>query len=99
MTVVAEILNANGARLEFGTFTLDPASIADGAQGAEAVTVNGAEAGDLVFCECQGLDASLAYAGSKVTDADEVTVYINNDSGGAVNGAEKTWSYMLVKLA
>jgi hypothetical protein len=88
-----------GAWVEFGTFTLDPASINDNAQGAEAVAISGAKAGDLVFVSPEAFDTGLIPAGAKVTNTDEVTVYINNESGGAVNGASKTWNYILVHLS
>jgi hypothetical protein len=90
-----------GAWLEFGTFTLDPASIAAASQGTTTVTIDGATSGDLIFISPEGLDNKLAPAGAKVTAADTVTVYLNNviDSTTAVDGASKTWSYILVHLS
>lgn len=100
MAVKAKLHDAvQGAWLEFGTFVLDPASIADNAQGEETVTITGAKAGDQVFVSCEDLDVGLIPAGAKVTDTDEVTVYINNESGGAVDGVSLTWNYLLVHLS
>jgi len=88
-----------GANLEFGTLTLNPASLGDNAQGEYTVTVTGAKAGDLIFVNAEDLDVGLAVVGAKVTATDTITIYINNESGGAVDGANLTYSYMLVHLS
>ena len=99
MAVSARDFSFKGAHVEVGTFSVNPASIAAGAQGTVALTVTGAKTGDLVFVSAPDLEADLVPAGAKVTAADTVTVYINNPGAGAVDGAAKTWSYMLVKLS
>lgn len=100
MAVKARLNDAvRGAEIEIGTFTLDPASIAAGAQGAETVTITGASVGDLIFVSAEALDAGLIPAGAKVTDDDEVTVYLNNHGGSSADGGSKTWNYVLVKVA
>lgn len=93
--------SVKGGWLEFGTFTLNPASIAAAAQGVETVTVTGAKVGDLVFVNAEALDNRVAVVGAKVTATDTVTVYINNmyDATTAVDGASKTYSYILVHLS
>lgn len=90
-----------GAWIEFGTFTLDAASIAATAQGAEAVTITGAKTGDLIFVNEEAGVAMLACVGAKVTNADTVTVYLNNmyDATTAVDQTSKTFNYMLVHLS
>lgn len=102
MGVLAKINDAvRGAWLEFGTFTLNPASIAAASQGVETVTITGAKTGDLVFVNAEALDNRIAVVGAKVTADDTVSVYINNmyDATTAVDGGSKTYSYMLVHLS
>jgi hypothetical protein len=90
-----------GGDVEFGTFTLDPASIAAASQGISTVTVTGAKVGDLVFVNAEALENRIAVVGAKVTATDTVSVYINNmfDSTTAVDGVSKTYSYMLVHMS
>ena len=86
-----------GGWIEFGTFTLDPASIAATAQGAETVTISGIAAGDQAVANPRGADAMLAFAGCEVTDTDELTVYLNNayDATTAVDGASLTYDVII----
>lgn len=102
MAKVGEIRDAvRAAWIEFGTFTLDPASIAAASQGIETVTITGAKTGDLVFVNPEALENRLIPAGAKVTAADTISVYLNNayDATTAVNGGSKTWSYVLIHLS
>jgi len=89
-----------GAWVEFGTFTLDPASIAAAGKGTETVAITGVDTGDLVFVNGEDLAAMITVTGAKVTAADVVSVYINNmyDATTAVDGGEKTFSIMIVHL-
>jgi len=91
----------NGAWIEFGTFTLDPASIAAAAQGVETVTITGAKTGDQVFVNAQALPLMAIMAGAKVTATDTISLYLNNayDSVTAVDIASKTFDYMLIHLS
>lgn len=102
MAKVGEIRDAvRAAWIEFGTFTLNPASIAAASQGIETVTITGAKTGDLVFVNPEALENRLIPAGAKVTAADTVSVYLNNayDATTAVDGGSKTWSYVLIHLS
>ncbi len=101
MALKAVNYSLKGAWVEYGTFTLDPASIAAAAQGISTVTVTGAKTGDLIFVSAEALDNKLIPAGAKVTGTDTVSVYLNNsyDATTAVDGASKTWSYMLVHMS
>lgn len=87
-----------GAWLEWGTFTLDPAAIAAGAQGIETVTIDGIAVGDMVFIQAEALEQDISVVGSKVTADDTLSVYINNpDAGGAsVNGGNLTYNVIIV---
>jgi hypothetical protein len=90
-----------GAWIEFGTFSLNPASIDAAAQGVEEVTIEGAKVGDMVFVSPEALENRVAPVGAKVTATDTVSVYLNNlyDATTAVDGGAKTWSYMLIHLS
>ncbi len=94
-------VDAKGALIEFGTFTLDAASIAAAAQGVETVTITGAKVGDPVFVNARALGNRAAVVGAKVTAADTVSVYINNlyDATTAVNLADTTFDYILFHLS
>lgn len=90
-----------GAWVEFGTFTLDPASVAATAQGVETVTISGLAVGDQAFINPQALEAMFAAVGCKVTATDTLSVYLNNmyDATTAVNGGSKTYDVMIVHLS
>jgi hypothetical protein len=87
--------------IEFGTFTLNPASIAAASQGTETVTIAGAKTGDQIFVNPQALENRIAVVGAKITSADTATLYINNmhDATTAVDGGSKTYDYILVHLS
>lgn len=98
-TKKAEIADAvKGAWVEFGTFTLNPASLAAATKVGVAVTVSGVKAGDSVFVNPQDLDYGIVVTGAKVTADNEVTVYINNtyDATTAVDGADKTYDILIL---
>jgi hypothetical protein len=101
-TSKAEINDAvKGARLEFGTFTLDAASIAAAGKGSETVTITGVKTGDLVFINGENLPAMLVATGAKVTATDTITVYLNNvyDATTAVDAASLTYSILIVHMS
>lgn len=97
-TKKAEVNSVKGAWLEFGTFTLNAASIAAAAQGVETVTITGLATGDQAFVNCQVPTAMLIVAGCKVTATDTLTVYLNNayDATTAVDPADLTYDVMIV---
>ena len=101
MAVTARTYNLRGGWIEFGTFTLDPASIAAAAQGTSTVTISGAKTGDQIFVNAQALDNRIAVVGAKITATDTATIYINNlyDATTAVDGGSKTYDYILVHLS
>lgn len=100
-TKKAEQHNIQGAWMEFGTFTLDPASIAANAQGIETITITGVKVGDQSFVNPQAMATSMVCVGSKVTATDTLSVYLNNtiDATTAVDGAVKTWDVLIIHLS
>lgn len=96
---VAEIVDSvKGAWIEYGTFTLDAASIAAAAQGVETVTIAGLATGDGVFINAQAAPAMAILAGCKVTDTDELSVYVNNayDATTPLDMASLTFDVMII---
>lgn len=91
--------NIRGGREEWWRFSLDPASIAAGAQGIETVAIPGAKAGDPVFAQPEAIETQLIVQGAKVTADDEVSVYLSNaiDATTAINGGAKTWNLHILK--
>jgi len=92
--------NIKGADIEFGTVTsANPASIAADSAGTVVLTITGAATTDLVFVNPEALEDGLVVQGATVTDANEVTVQLQNTTESAVDGAASAYQYMLVKVA
>lgn len=88
-----------GGQVEFGTFSVDPASLATATEVETAVTVTGAKVGDLVFASPISLDSGLEPKGVRVSAADTVQVAIRNNTAGTIDGAARTWQYILIHLS
>lgn len=89
-----------GAWIEFGTISVDAASIAAAAQGIETTPVTGVKTGDMIFVNARAMEAKAALVGGKITAADEVSLYFNNmyDATTAVNLGVLTVDVMIVHL-
>lgn len=100
-TKKGEIQHGSGGWFESGTFTLDPASIAAAAQGAETVTITGLKTGDQAWINCQAAPAMAIIAGCKVTATDTLTVYLNNayDATTALDITSKTFDILILHLS
>lgn len=98
ITQKMRIDDGKGGWVEFGTFSLDGASIAAAAQGVETAAITGVAVGDAVFLNPRAMEAKAAVVGGSVTDTDEVSIYINNmyDSSTAVDLGSLTFDYMVV---
>jgi hypothetical protein len=84
-------------RIKTGTFTLNPASIADQAQAEQTVTVTGLTTADkVVLFPPAGFEALLV-GGARVSAANEVKFVLGNLSGGAIDAASATWSYLAIR--
>lgn len=83
--------------MEFGTFTLDAASIAAAAQGIETVTITGIDVGDSSYVNCRVPANRLVLAGSKVTATDTLSLYFNNlyDATTAVDQGSLTFDVQI----
>lgn len=97
---VKATFNAKGADVEIGTVTsANPASISAGAEGSVVLAITGAKTTDLIFVTPRALAAGLYVREVTVTDDDEVTVVLRNETAGAVDDAASDFDYILVKTA
>jgi hypothetical protein len=80
-----------------GSTTTNRGSIANGAQDQFTITVTGAELGDHCLCvTCDISTAALSLTGT-VTAADTVTAVLQNNTGGAVDLANATYTALVRK--
>ena len=80
--------------IEFGTVSIDPASINATTRGGTTFTLTGAATTDIIIVNPPSdLNDDLIYCGAAVTAADTVTVYLYNPTAGSINQAAATFSY------
>lgn len=83
-----------------GTVAVNPASISANACAETAVTITGAAVGDMVLLSPPAsLEAGLCASGARVSAANTVQIRLCNVTGDAVDGAERTWQYILIKAS
>lgn len=88
-----------GAKIEFGTFTLNPASLNSSSEAETTLALEGAVAGDLIFATPRALTTGLVMKGVRVTTTDTIGVHLANILTAAVDGAEATYDYLIVKFS
>lgn len=89
-----------GAKVEFGTFTLNPDTINAGTEAETTLSFDGVVSGDLIFVTPRELDGYLVEKGTRVTDTDEIGVtLINTGNTDNVDGAERTYDYIAFKFS
>ena len=80
--------------IEFGTVSIDPASINATTRGATTFTLTGAATTDIIIVNPPAtLNDDLIFAGAAVTSADTVTIYLYNPTGAGIDQASATFSY------
>lgn len=84
-----------------GSVSVDPASIAAGAEGTTAVTIAGCNPGDVVVMNppAAGITAGLGIRRCYVSAANTVSLVLGNTSGGAIDQAAGAWSYAIIRLS
>lgn len=87
-----------GAKLEFGTFTLNPTTVSGSAQAEFTLTLDGVASGDLVFVSPRSLTTGLSVVGARASAADTLAVALRNALTTDVDGAEITYDYLVVKF-
>lgn len=81
-----------------GTVSVNPPSIAGGAEADVSVTITGAAAGDVVVLQPPAaLTAGLYIVGVAVTATNTVTLRLYNVTGGAIDEAAATWNYRIFR--
>jgi hypothetical protein len=82
----------------YGTVSVDPPNINPNTSTTFTVTITGVQAGDLVFLTPPSdIEGGLVFQGADGTAANTVTIRIRNVTGAAVDGAARTWSYMVIR--
>ena len=97
-------LSVNGGTsvtyLQAGTVTVDPPSIGATSKGTVNVTISGARVGDLVFLTPpDAIEAGLLFLGASVSATNTVTIALYNATSAAIDGAARTWRYLLLRVA
>ena len=77
------------------TATVNPGTVASGAEVAGNVTVTGAALGDFVLVG-PGVDPVDVAIEAKVTAANTVTWVVNNQTGDHVDLASSTWNFLVL---
>lgn len=81
-----------------GTVSVNPASIAANTTGDTSVTIADAQAGDVIlWTPPSDLEAGLVVGGSWCASNGTVVLRLGNVTVGAIDGAAKTWSYVLIR--
>lgn len=81
-----------------GTVSVNPASIAANTTGDTSVTIASAKAGDIiVWTPPSDLEAGLVVGGSWCASDGTVVLRLGNVTVGAIDGAAKTWSYLIIR--
>lgn len=82
-----------------GTVTVDPGSITTLESLETAVTIPGAEVGDLIlFNVPASLETGIVYSGARISAANTAQLRLSNITGGSVDPASRTWTYVLIDL-
>lgn len=77
----------------------DADSIADGDEAVDTLTVTGVALGDIVLGVSCSVDVADLVLSAAVTAANEVTVSLANNTGGAVNLGSATYRVVVARLA
>lgn len=86
---------ARGPQIRRGTVAIDPPSIGAGAVGTVSVTIAGVKATDIVSLEAPAtLEAGLIPKTWRAK-TNGVDLDILNYTGGAIDGASRTWTYKI----
>jgi hypothetical protein len=82
----------------YGTVSVDPPNTNPNTSTTFTVTTSGVQTTDLVFLTPpSGIEEELVFQGADVTAAGTVTIQMRNVTGAAVDGAARTWSYMVIR--
>lgn len=86
--------------MDAGTVSVDPASLATLSSSETQVTISGAAVGDIiVMSPPASLETGLIFSGARVSAANTVQVRLSNMTAGSIDGAARTWSYFIIRMA
>jgi len=84
-------------KVDFGTVSLNPASIAATTRAGTTFTLTGAKATDIIVVNPPAdLNDDLLFVGASVTADDTVTVWLYNPTAGAIDDSARTWEYLWI---
>lgn len=95
----ANAVNDHFVKVFSATGVWDAGSIADGDEAVDTITVTGVALGDMVLGVSASVDVADLVLSAAVTAADEVTVSLANNTGGAVDLASATYKVVVARLA
>ena len=85
--------------LDFGTASVDPASIPTVSRGSVTFTLTGAKTTDIIIVNPPAdLNDDLIFCGAAISAADTVSIYLYNPTGGSIDDAAATWQYVWIDL-
>lgn len=78
--------------------TIDFGEVADGDEAVDTIAVPGVALGDVVIGVSASIDVADLNLTAAVTAANEVTVQVNNNTGGAINLASAVFRVIVGRL-
>lgn len=95
----ANALNDHFQKVFSALGTWDAGSIADGDEAVDTLTVTGVALGDIVLGVSCSVDVADLVLSAAVTAANEVTVSLANNTGGAIDLASAVYRVVVARLA
>lgn len=91
------IIAGNVASITVVTAKVDIGSVAANTSEAETATVSGVKVGDFVVVQKPSVEAGLVFGTCRVTAADTVEITVMNTTADAINEAEETLTFLVVR--
>jgi hypothetical protein len=86
--------------LDFGTASVDPASIPATSRGSVTFTLTGAKTTDVIIVNPPSdLNDDLIFCGAAVSAANTVSIYLYNPTASAIDDTARTFSYVWVDMS
>jgi hypothetical protein len=80
------------------TASINPAELAANSSAETDVTLAGVGANDIVIAQVPAsLEVGLAFSGIRVKAAGTVALRLSNVTGSAVDGAARTWTFLVIQ--
>lgn len=87
-------------KIRYFQIAVDPASLTNGHSAETTVTIRGVKLGDMVFAAPPAsLEDGLIYNGCRVSAADTVKLSLANVSAAPIDGASRTWEFLVFALS